>query len=49
MPPGGDGGQQLFLTGGLLGHDVLLSLGLAGLVGLLTLLASAEVQRTIRT
>jgi len=38
-----------WFTGRLLGHDASLSLGLAGLVGLLTLLASAEVQRTIRT
>ena len=38
-----------WLTGRLLGHDASLSLGLAGLIGLLTLLASPEVQRTIRT
>lgn len=38
-----------WFTGRLLGHGALLSLGLAGLAGLLTLLASPEVQRTIRT
>lgn len=38
-----------WFTGRLLGHGVPQSLGLAGLVGLLTLLASAEVQHTIRT
>jgi hypothetical protein len=38
-----------WLAGRLLGHDAALALGLAGLVGLITLLASAEAQRTIRT
>ncbi len=33
----------------ILGHEPALALGAAGLAGLLTLLASAEVQRTIRT
>ena len=50
MPPGGDGDQQLARRPAL-GHEpaLALGLGLAGLVGLLTLLASEEAQRTIRT
>ncbi len=38
-----------WLAGRLLCHEATLALGLAGLVGLLTLLASAEAQHTIRT
>lgn len=37
------------LAGRLVFHDLDLALALAGLTGLLTLLASPEVQRTIRT
>jgi hypothetical protein len=38
-----------WLAGRFLGHDPASALKLAGLAGLLTLLASAEAQRTIRT
>jgi hypothetical protein len=38
-----------WLAGRLLCHEAALALALAGLVGLLTLLASAEAQHTIRT
>ena len=38
-----------WLAARFLTHDAALALGLAGLAGLLTVLASAEAQRTIRT